>query len=97
MNESDEILYDKLIYQNLDKFYELHLTVSRFRGVEYINVRKYFQSYEGEFVPSKEGISMAASVSNITSLIEGMLEIVSMEEGRALLREITDKFKGSDF
>lgn len=84
----DTLLYEKLIYENLDKFYQLRLTVSRFRNIEYINVRKYFQSYEGDFIPSKEGVSMAASVSNITSLLEGLLEIISEEEGLTMLREL---------
>lgn len=85
---SDSIHYEKLIYENLDKFYQLKLTVSEFRDKYYVNVRKYFQSYEGEFVPSKEGISMEASISNIASLLEGLLEIVSKEEGRGLINKL---------
>jgi len=88
MNNDDTVLYEKLIYENLDKFYQLRLTVSRFRGVEYVNVRKYFQSYEGDFVPSKEGISMAASLNNVSSLLEGLLEIVSLEEGSSMISEL---------
>lgn len=76
---SDE-LYEKLIYQNDDKFYQLRLVVNEFRGTQYVHIRKYFLSYEGEYIPSKEGISMAASIANIYSLLDGLLEIVSKEE-----------------
>lgn len=87
-NDTGQVHYDKLIYENLDKFYQLHLTVSEFREKYYVNIRKYFQSYEGDFVPSREGISMEASINNIQSLIEGLLEIASNEEGRYLITKI---------
>lgn len=79
---SDELLYEKLIYQNDDKFYQLKLTVSEFKEKYYVNIRKYFLSYEGEFIPSKEGISMEASMDNILSLLDGLMELVSKEEAR---------------
>jgi hypothetical protein len=85
---SDQIHYEKLIYENLDKFYQLRLTVSEFRDKYYVSVRKYFQTYEGEFQASKEGVSMEASISNIASLLEGLLEIVSKEEGRTLITQM---------
>lgn len=83
--EDDGIMYEKLIYENADKFYQLRLTVSNFRGKQYVNIRKYFQSYEGDFIPSKEGISMEASISNVHSLLEGLIELCSKEESRHLM------------
>lgn len=82
---TDGILYEKVIYNNEAKFYELRLTVSEFRGIQYVNVRKYFLSYEGEYIPSKEGISMEASMTNVHSLLEGLIEICSKEESKDLI------------
>lgn len=79
MSEEPE-LYEKLIYQNDDKFFQVRLVVNEFRGTQYIHLRKYFLSYEGEYIPSKEGISMPAAISNIYALLDGLLEIVSKEE-----------------
>lgn len=79
MNEEPE-LYEKLIYTNEDKFYQVRLVVNEFRGIQYLHLRKYFLSYEGDYIPSKEGVSMAASINNIYSLLDGLLEIVSKEE-----------------
>lgn len=93
---SDQIHYEKLIYENLDKFYQLRLTVSEFRDKYYVNVRKYFQSYEGDFVPSKEGISMEASINNISSLLEGLLEIVSQEEAKETITKIYKEYCQND-
>ncbi len=73
-------LYEKIIYESEAKAYQLRLVVNEFRGVQYIHLRKYFLSYEGEFIPSKEGVSMEAGISNIYALLDGLLEIVSKEE-----------------
>ena len=75
-------LYEKLIYNNEDKFYQLRLVVNEFREKHYIHVRKYFMTYEGDYQASKEGISMEASITNILSLLDGLIEIVSKEEAK---------------
>ena len=87
-----ELHYEKLIYENHDKFYQLRLTVSEFRDKYYVNIRKYFQTYEGDFQPSKEGVSMEAEMANISALLEGLLEIVSNEEGRTLITELYNRY-----
>ena len=89
----DQIHYEKLIYHNEDKFYQLRLTVSEFRDKYYVNIRKYFQTYLGDFQASKEGVSMEASMGNISALLEGLLEIASKEEGRALITEIYNRYQ----
>ena len=73
-------LYERIIYQNDDKFYQLRLVVNEFRGQQYVHIRKYFLTYEGEYQASREGVSMVASINNIYSLLDGLLEIVSKEE-----------------
>lgn len=85
MSTDSDILYEKLIYNNEAKFYELRLTVSEFRGIQYVNVRKYFLSYEGDYVPSKEGISMEASMTNVLNLLDGLMELCSKEESKAMI------------
>lgn len=95
-NQNSDLVYEKLIYENQDKFYRLYLTVSEFREKYYVNVRKYFQTYEGDFMPSKEGISMEASINNISSLLEGLLEIVSQEEGRETITKLYEKYKNDE-
>lgn len=79
--------YEKLIYEDLDKFYQLRLVANEFRGKQYIHIRKYFQTYEGDFQASTEGVSMEASMFNILALIDGLMELVSKEEAAALITE----------
>jgi hypothetical protein len=89
---SDNLHYEKTIYENTEKFYQLKLTVSEFRDKYYINIRKYFQSYEGDFVPSKEGVSMEASMENIYALLDGLFEVVSQGEAKEIVSRYADKF-----
>lgn len=77
---SDDTLYDKILSENLEKGFQVRLVVSEFRDTQYIHLRKYFLSYEGEWIPSKEGISIPASIQSIYSLLDGLIEICSVEE-----------------
>lgn len=76
---SDE-LYEKVLFENEEKGFQYRLVISEFRDVQYLHVRKYFLNYEGEFVPTKEGASMPATIQNIYALLDGLIEICSKEE-----------------
>ena len=61
--------------------------MSEFRGVQYVHVRKYFLSYEGEYVPTKEGASIPATIQNIFALLDGLIDICSAEESVDVITE----------
>jgi hypothetical protein len=42
-------------------------------------------SYEGEWIPSREGVSIPASLQNIYALLDGLLEICSEAEGHEII------------
>lgn len=91
MNDS-EILYSKLIEENLEKGFQVRLTVTEFREVVYIQLRKYFLSYEGEWIPSREGVSIPASLDNVYCLLDGLLDICAKAEGTEIIRSYADKY-----
>ena len=80
-DQTSELLYEKVIHENEAKGFQLRLVVNEFREKEYLHLRKYFQNFEGEWVPTKEGAAMEATISNIYALLDGLLEIVSTSEG----------------
>jgi hypothetical protein len=88
------ILYDKLIEENLDKGFQVRLVVNEFREVIYIQLRKYFLSYEGEWIPSREGISIPASIENIKGMLDGLFDICAKAEGEDVVKYYADKLKG---
>ena len=44
-------------------------------------------TYEGDYQASREGISMEASMNNIFSLLDGLMEICSKEESVDLINK----------
>jgi hypothetical protein len=86
------IQYEKLIEENMDKGFQVRLVVNDFRETTYIQLRKYFLSYEGEFVASREGVSIPASTQNIYALLDGLFEICSVAEGEEIIKKYYDKF-----
>ena len=85
MDEAEgKIEYSKIITENLDKGMQVRLAINEFRGVNYFQFRKYFNSYEGEWLPSKEGVSIEMTIDNITSILEGITEICSEAEAKEI-------------
>ena len=79
------ILYERLIEENLDKGYQIKLVVNEFKEVVYIQLRKYFLSYEGDWIPSREGISVPASIENIHNILYGLFDICAKAEGKEVI------------
>lgn len=80
------ILYERLIEENIEKGFQVKLVVNDFKEVTYIQLRKYFLTYEGDWQASKEGISVPASIENIHNLLYGLLDICSKAEGEQVIR-----------
>lgn len=87
----DNIHYNKTIEENMDKGFQVRLVVNEFRDIEYIQLRKYFLTYEGEWQASREGISIPASTENIYALLDGLLDICSRAEGEDIIRYYASK------
>lgn len=86
------ILYSKLIEENLDKGFQVKLVVNDFKDTTYIQLRKYFLSYEGDWVASREGVSIPASIDNIYALLDGLFDICAKAEGTEIIRSYADKY-----
>lgn len=89
------ILYNKLIEENLDKGFQVRLVVNEFKETLYIQLRKYFLSYDGDWIPSREGISIPASIENIYSLLDGLLEVCAKAEGVEIIERYHSLIKKS--
>jgi hypothetical protein len=63
------ILYEKLIEENMDKGFQVRLVVNDFKEVTYLQLRKYFP----------------ASLQNIYALLDGLLDICSEAEGHEII------------
>ena len=88
---NSNILYEKLIDENMDKGFQIRLVINEFKETIYIQLRKYFLSYEGEWVPSREGVSIPASFENIRNILDGLLDICASAEGEQLIAEYYER------
>lgn len=89
----ENIHYNKLIEENMEKGFQVRLVVNEFRETIYIQLRKYFLTYEGNWQASREGVSIPASIENIQGLLDGMLEICSKAEGEEIIIKYYNKIK----
>jgi hypothetical protein len=87
MDDEGQVVFEKLISENIDKHYQVMLTVNEFKGEHYLGLRKYFLSFDEGFIPSREGISMKYEIDSSFRLLEGLLEIIPVEEARPLLEK----------
>ena len=74
----DNTLYEKDIFENEAKGHLIKLVLSKFMDVEYLHLRKYYQDFEGEWHPTKEGVAIPASIPSIYALLDGLIEICSL-------------------
>jgi hypothetical protein len=93
INMDENILYSKTIEENMDKGFQVRLAVNDFRDITYIQLRKFFLSYEGEWIPSREGVSIPASTENIYALLDGLFDICSQAEGEEIIRHYVERLK----
>lgn len=84
--EAPEV-YEKVIHYDSEKEVQIRLTVSTFRGVEYLSVRKYYLDFSEEWKPSTEGISMPLDFNNSRELFVGLTEILSLAESKEIIEE----------
>jgi hypothetical protein len=77
--------YEKIIQQTDDE--QIRLVVNEFRGVEYLSLRKYYLSFDEEWLPSRNGITMPIDFDNTRNLFEGLVDILSLAESKSVLEE----------
>ena len=86
-------VYEKVVQETEHE--QVRLTVSTFRGIEYLSMRKYYLDFEEEWKPSNQGISMPIDFDNSRNLFQGLVEILSLAESKSIIetefRELLDE------
>lgn len=91
----ENIHYSKLIEENMDKGFQVRFVINDFKDVTYFQLRKYFLSFEGEWVPSREGVSIPASIENIKAMLDGLLDVCAQAEGEEIILYYYEKLKST--
>ena len=80
-------IYERVIHHDQERELQVRLTVSTFRGVEYLHLRKYFLSFEEEWLPTPDGIAFPIDFNNSRELFSGLVEILSLAESKEIIEE----------
>lgn len=80
-------MYEKVIHYDEEKEVQVRLTVSSFRGVEYLHLRKYYLDFNEEWKPTPEGVAMPLDFNNSRELFVGLTEILSLAESKEIIEE----------
>lgn len=86
LHEAPE-LFERIINYDREKEIQIRLTVSTFRGVEYLSLRKYYLDFHEEWKPTPDGISMPITIENSRELFIGLTEILSLAESKCIIEE----------
>ena len=81
-------IYEKVIEETDTE--QVRLVINTFRDIEYISLRKYYIDFDEEWKPTRQGVTMALDLTNSKRLFEGLVEILSLAESKAILE---DNFK----
>lgn len=79
--------YQRIIHHDEAKELQVRLTVSTFRGVEYLHLRKYFLSFDEEWCPTPDGLAFPLDFNNSRELFAGLVEILSLAESKEIIEE----------
>ena len=78
-------IYEKMIQETDHE--QVRLVISTFRDIEYISLRKYYLDFDEEWKPSNQGITIPIDMENTRNLFQGLVEILSLAESKAILEE----------
>jgi|TARA_R110002110_G_scaffold42549_8_gene133396 hypothetical protein len=88
--------FSRIVHVSEDGSNQIRLTVNTFRGKEYLHLRKYYMSFEEDWLPTKDGISMPLDLTNSYELFTGLVEILSLAESRdRVLEYFQDAFNAT--
>jgi len=80
-------VYEKIIHYDQERELQVRLTISTFRGVEYLHLRKYFLSFDEEWCPTPDGIAFPLDFDNSRELFCGLVVILSLAESKEIIQE----------
>jgi hypothetical protein len=81
--DEDEEIYSRIVHSTED--FQVRLTINRFRGTEYLHLRKYYLDFSEEWMPTKDGVAMPLDLENSKELFIGLVEILSLAESKDVI------------
>lgn len=91
--DEDEELYSLILSEDLEKGEQVRFTIKTFRGQEWLHLRKYYLGFEGEWLPTKAGISTLYSITTSLNLLIAVVDVLSLQESKEVLQSALEKLE----
>ena len=73
-------LMDEVIWIDEKKGIQYRYSISEFRDNYYMGIRKWIQDFEGEWVPTKAGVTLPYNLETTSNLFQAFCKILSRAE-----------------
>jgi len=80
-------VYEHVIHYDEEKLLQVRISISTFKNIEHLHIRRYYMDFEEEWRPSLEGISMPLDFNNSRELFRALTEIISLAESKEIIKE----------
>jgi len=87
MVEGNDLL-EKVLFENPAKGVQYRLSITEFRGKNYLSIREWYQDFEGDWRASKNGCSFPYELHVVSRLYATLHDLLSEAEG---IDEILDE------
>lgn len=84
-----------ILHENADGTEQVRLVVSSFRDRDYLSIRKYYNTIDGEWLPSREGITLPYSLMTSLVLFNALAEMLSSAEIQPYLELLSNEQAGN--
>lgn len=83
-------IIDEVVFDNPAKGLQYRFTVSEFRDAHYLSIREWILGWEGEWVPTKNGMTFPYSLHVVSGLFKAFCGVLSKAE---VITTILEKLK----
>ena len=87
-------MYERVVHYDKEKEIQIRLTVSTFRGIEYLHLRKYYLGFDEEWCPTPEGVAFPLDFDNSRELFAGLVEILVWQKVKKSYRTFFRSYPG---
>lgn len=84
--ETNEAIFSKEIDGKL-----LKIEISDFKENKYIHFRWWYQTYDGEFLPSNEGVGFSLEIESIRTIVANLAKLLTQADLELILSERKNK------
>lgn len=80
MLEGHNDLISCILFENLEKGIQYRLAVTEFRGVNYLTVREWYITYDGDFAPTRNGFNVPYTLHTAGRFFHALKTLLSQAE-----------------